>query len=647
MQTKRPPESRPLQAYWFVAGIFVATFFAYLPSLSGGFLWDDDGHVTTPSLRSITGLGRIWFEPGITQQYYPLLHSAFWLESQFWADNPLGYRLVNLLLHATSACLFAAVLRRLSVPGAWFAAFLFALHPVCVESVAWISEQKNALSLVFYLGAALIYLRFEETRRPRTYVIATALFVAALLTKTVTATLPAALLVVAWWRRGGLEQRRDIFPVIPWFVLSIGAAIMTSWFEKVYIGAEGELFTLSWVERMLLAGRIAWFYLEKLALPLNLTFIYPRWEIDASVGWQWLFLVGAVAVSVYMFVRKRRAILACWLLFVGSLTPALGFINVYPFVYSYVADHFQYLACLAPLAGAAALLTRWTTRLPRVAAMAIALGLPVLLGVLTLLQSRMYRDEFTLYETTLERNPSSWMAHTNLARLLTDSGRPLEAIPHLEKALRLRADLPEAENNLGYTLTVLGRSREGIPHLQRALALKPQYIQAYNNLGHAYVMTGDLDAAIKTFREALRREPKEAGTYFNLGLALAQSDRTCEAIPEFERAVKLRPDYADAELNWGIGLMLTGSFPAAVPHFERAIELDPDSARYHALYARALAGASRWRDAEYHYSQSLEIDPAQADVHLGLAGVLRQLGRSEEAALHYQEAGRLQQATIR
>ena len=191
---------------------------AYWPVFRAGFIWDDDAHVTRAELQSLHGLWRIWFDLGSTQQYYPVLHGAFWLEHRLWGDAPLGYHLANVLFHATSACLFALALRRLAAPGAWFAGFLFALHPVCVESVAWISEQKNTLSLVFYLLAAHAYLHFDA-RRARgqrggagLYLLATGLFLLSLLSKTVTATLPAALLVVAWWRRGRLSWKGDLLP---------------------------------------------------------------------------------------------------------------------------------------------------------------------------------------------------------------------------------------------------------------------------------------------------------------------------------------------------------------------------------------------------------------------------------------------------
>ena len=282
---------RPMHQAWLWLLLFCATLFANLPTIRGGLLWDDDAHVTRPALQSLHGLWQIWFELGTTQQYYPMLHSAFWLEHRLWGDSTTGYHLVNVALHATAACLFALILRRLSIKGAWIGAFLFALHPVSVESVAWISEQKNTLSTLFYLSAMLAYLRHDEEARSaphispltRHYFLAFALFLAAMLSKTVTVTLPAALLVVIWWRRGKLEWKTDVLLLAPWIALGLAMWLFTSWVERRFIGAEGADFTLNLLQRCLLAGRVVWFYLSKLLWPTNLMFIYPRWEVSAAV----------------------------------------------------------------------------------------------------------------------------------------------------------------------------------------------------------------------------------------------------------------------------------------------------------------------------------------------------------------------------
>ena len=264
---------------WICALLLVViTVLAYQPVWHGGFIWDDDAHVTSPQLRSLDGLARIWIQLSATQQYYPLVHSAFWLEHRLWGNSPLGYHLVNILLHAFAALLLARLLQRLKIPGAWLAAAIFALHPVQVESVAWVSELKNTLSGTFYLGAALAYLRFDQSRRRGDHALALGLFLLGLMSKTVIATLPAALLVVCWWQRGRLSWRRDALPLVPFFVTGVAAGLFTAWVERHFGGAQGSEYDFSIVERFLIAGRAIWFYLGKLCWPVNLVFMYPRWR---------------------------------------------------------------------------------------------------------------------------------------------------------------------------------------------------------------------------------------------------------------------------------------------------------------------------------------------------------------------------------
>lgn len=634
---------------WLFPLLFVVTLFAYWPALSAGFIWDDAGHVTRPDLQSLSGLFRIWFEVGATQQYYPLLHSAFWFEHKIWGESALGYHLLNTLLHAANACLFARLLQRLAIPGAAFAALLFALHPVCVESVAWISEQKNTLSTLLSLSAVLTYLNFHhtdfrvqnskpETQNPklRTYLLATFLFAAALLTKSVTATLPAALLVLLWWRQGSLHFRRDVLPLLPWFALALAAGLHTAHFERAHIGAEGAAFELTFAERLLLAGRIPWFYLGKLLWPANLIFIYPRWSLDTSSLAQWLFVLATlVLLSAALFASQRkpwgRGALTALLLFGGTLFPVLGFFNVYPFLFSYVADHFQYLAALPLFAAFASVATSASTWLshqsptsptqnpkpktqnPRSEAQprtqnpklktyssVTAFLLVVGLGSLTFQQSRTYHDTLTLWQTTAARNPSAWIAHNNLALALTERSRIQEAITHLETALALRPDYPQALSNLGDNLTRVGRPRDALPHLERALALQPNFADAHNNLGAAYAALDRYTDAIPAFERAVALNPRLAVAHRNLGFAIAASGRNADAVPHFTRAVELAPRDPQAHLGLAIALLLSNRFAAAEPHFNRAIELDPENPAHRLALARALTAQDRSAEAETH-----------------------------------------------
>jgi protein O-mannosyl-transferase len=508
------------------------TFAAYAPAIGGAFIWDDDAHVTKAALRSVAGLGRIWFELGATQQYYPVLHSAFWLEHRWWGDSPLGYHLANVALHALAAGLFGLLLGRLRSAQAiaaasdrtaggvdWIAAAIFALHPVGVESVAWIAEQKNTLSAVFYLLAALAYLGFNPpdnraALRWPYYGLAFVCFGLAVLSKTVTATLPAALLVVLWWQRGRLSWRREVGPLLPWFGLGVGAGLFNAWVERVYIGAHGVEFALTFPQRCVLCGRAIWFYAGKLLWPTDLVFIYPRWTLVSAVPSQWLGLIGAGAVTaaLWAFRRRARGPLAGWLVFVGTLFPALGFFNVYPFIFSYVADHFQYLASMGLIALAAGACARIPGRKWRVAVVALLLGV---LASLTWRQCRVYRDAQTLYEATLERNPDAWLAHLNLGNILLEQGRLAAALAHY-------------------------RAAEG---------LEPDYPSTHFNLGRELQGEGQDAAAIPEFGEVLRLNPADAEACNDLGVSLANNGRWDEAKAQFEQAVRLRPDYPVARAN--------------------------------------------------------------------------------------------------
>jgi len=617
---------RPRVAAWFSVfpAILGATLIAYWPALKGGFIWDDNAHVTAAALRSFHGLWRIWFSVGATQQYYPLLHSAFWLEHRLWGDAVLGYHLVNLAQHALAACLVVLIVRRLALPGAWLAGLVFALHPVCVESVAWISEQKSTLSAVFYLSSAFIYLGFDCTRRRSSYLWASGLFVCALLTKTVTATLPAALLVIFWWQRGRLDWRRDVRPLLPWFAIGAAAGLFTAWVERTYIGAQGADFAITPLQRLLIAGRVPWFYAAKLLWPANLIFTYPRWKIDPAAWWQWLFPLGTLAVGVGLWWRPaRRGALAGMLFFAGTLFPVLGFLNVYPFRFSWVADHFQYLACLGliiPLVGQARSLQR--ARSP------LLFLLPLLLlAILTFRQSAMYGDTETLYRATISRNPQSWMAHNNLGVALSKlDGRSSEAIDEYQAALRIKPDYAEPHNNLATIYSRQGRLPEAVSEVQQALNIQPDYPEAQVNLaGFLSRMPGRQSEAIAIYQAVLRAHPNHAEAHNNLGLALSDiPGRLPAAIAELEAAVRLEPDNARMHDNLASALArMPGRLPDAVAEVRAALEIAPDDPQAHDFLGRSLSQLpGRLPDAIGEFETALRLAPDFAQAHNDLGVVL-------------------------
>jgi len=587
---------------WFFCLILaVVTMLAYQPAWHGGLLWDDDNCTTPLELRSVDGLRRIWFQPRATAQYYPLLFSSYWLQQRLWGDSPSGYHLVNLLLHIGCVVLVLKILRFLRIPGAELAAIIFALHPVNVETVAWISERKNALSGIFALAATFSYLKFDENRSRRSYALAIGLFLLGLLSKTAIVTLPLAWLVIFWWKRGAISWRRDVVPSIPFFFLAVAAGLVTRWFENTGIGYKATILDLSMLDRCLIAGRAFWFQLSNLFWPSNLMFVYPRWEINAAVWWLYLFPIGVLLLLLILWSLRRwsRAPLAGALVYLLLLLPSLGFLNIYFFIYSFVADHWQYLACLGiitPCASGIVLLTARLKAWQSLLEPGIMLVLAGVLFVLTWQQSRMYTDIETLYRTTIARNPECWMAQVNLGNILykanrireamdlfkqasrikpaiahysvgnalMDKGRTSEAIEEYRQALRVNRDYAEAYNNLGSALLLIGRTSEAIDQFEQALLINPDYAEAQNNLGNALVQTGRALEAINHYKNALRMTPTSASAHNNLGAALAQMGRIPDAIKEVKAALRINPGYVDARNNLAKLEALQNSSPTKV-----------------------------------------------------------------------------------
>ncbi len=572
------PEASPARGRTLAeaALIVLATLAAYAPVYRAGFIWNDSDYVTAPALQSWSGLGRIWFQVGATEQYYPLLHSAFWIEHRLWGDAPIGYHLLNVALHATSAALLLVLLRRLAIPGAWLAALVFALHPVCVESVAWISEEKNTLSTVFYLLAALGYLRYDDERRPRRYALAALFFLLAVLSKTVTATLPAALLVLAWWRKGTLSWRRDAVPLLPWFAFGAAAGLFSGWVERHYIGAEGSAFALSGLERLLLASRATWFYAGKLVWPADLIFFYPRWTITSASAAAYGYLVAVLAAfAVLAAVRSRwRAPLAGALFFVGTLFPTLGFFNVYAFIFSYVADHWQYLASLGLIVPVCAGLALAGGGLARPVRRAAAAALLLVLAVLTWRQAGMYSDMVTFYRTTIEKNPGAFQAHSNLGAYLAQHKLP-GAVAEYEAALKLNPDYVPAHYNLGVALLDAGRPADAAAQLEKALGTNHRD-EVHQYLGEAYAdLHRDAEAAVQ-YRIATRLEPNNQAAWLGLGNALVRLNQPGPAAAAFAAAVRELPPDPEQAFALADSLAALGQYPAAEEAYRRGLAKVPD-----------------------------------------------------------------------
>jgi Tfp pilus assembly protein PilF len=622
---------------------------AYSYTLSCGYIWDDDDWVVNnPMLNDLAGLKTIWFKVKTNYQYYPFVYSSFWIERRIWGLNPMGYHAVNVILHASSAVLFWRVLENLKFRGAWLAAALFAVHPVGVESVAWITERKNVLSAVFYLGAALLYVRYaglnrhsdlashnkEQSSLRRCYVGAFLLFVAALLSKTVTCSLPAALILLTWWKEGRLSWSM-VKPTFPFFAIGMAFGLTTAWLERTQVGATGDEWTATFAERTIIAGRAVWFYAGKLLWPQNLAFSYERWAIDVSDWRQWLFPTAAIAIVAALWLgrhRVGRGPLVAVLFFGGTLFPALGFINVYPMRFSFVADHFQYHASLGLLALGGWIFTRALARLSQpLARVAIQASLLGLLGWVTWQQTQVYLNVETLWRDTLRKTPDSFLAHHNLASYLQGTGQVEPAIQHYRQAAKIYPDcvtlmnlafllhrngqyeealvyysrafslpvrpanskyLCMAATDYGELLMRAGKPQEATGVLGLALTLDSTNTRVLMNLGHAFAAGAQHAEAAQCFSSVTIMEPSNAEAYYGLGTALAMMGQVDEALTQYRKVSALLPNNADVHNNIGSLLASRGRTAEAVLEFEAALRITPTHQQAGENLKRAKAEAS-------------------------------------------------------
>lgn len=614
-----PPVQGGARTFLFAAGaILLLTFVAYLPAIRADFIWDDDDYITrNATLTSLDGLRRIWCELGAVPQYYPLVHTTFWIEHKLWGFWPSGYHLTNVLLHAMSAVILWRILRRLEVPGAWAAAAVFALHPVCVESVAWITERKNVLSGVFYLAGVLAALRFAgfgsdrpDTRTSydwRFYPVVILLFGGAVLSKTVAASMPAAVLLVFWWKKGRLD-RHDWLAMIPLLAAGLAMGQLTAWMERHRVGAMGQDWALSFVDRCLIAGRAVWFYLGKLVWPTRLTFVYPRWVIDSTAAWQYLFPLGVlVALAALWMLRRRigRGPLVAALFFGGTLLPALGFVNIYPMRYTFVADHYQYLASIGPIVLGVAFFASRRQSDGSAPGWRRPLGVAVLmlLSLLDWRQTRIYANEETLWRDTIAKNPHCWMAHSNLGGILEHSGRFPDAAICFTESLRIRPDDYQLLNNLANVLAKMGRLAEASERYSEALRRGPNDARVHHNLAGVLATSGRIDEAIRHYRVAIQLQPDLSDSYGRLADLMAARGQTDEAMSLYSRAIDLRPEGLGPlnNLSW---LLATrpgarpGDAARAVFLAERACELTRHAQpMFLDTLAAAYAAAHRYDEA--------------------------------------------------
>jgi len=508
----------------------------------------------------------------------------FRFERAWWGLSPTGYHFVNILLHLANALILWSLLARLRVPGAWLAGAIFALHPVQVESVAWITERKNVLMGLFFLLTIRAWVEFVDKQTKHRwffYVLALLLYALALFSKTTACTLPAALLLILWLQGRRINQRQLVQPV-PFVVLALGMGLLTVWWERYHQGTRGPLFAISPPERLLIASRAIWFYLGKLFWPSNLTFIYPRWIVSPThlLEYAWLAALGGLC-AVISFARRYvgRSLEVAALFFVATLSPVLGFIMLYTFRYTFVADHYQYLASIGPIALASAGITTLAASFKesRHSIFGVAVCIVAALAVFTWRQSTMYADIEALWRTTIARNPGCWMAHNNLGIVLSEKGEIDEAIAHYRKTLEMSPDFADADYNLGNALLQKGEIDAAILHCQRAVTIQPNDPEAQVALGNALFQKGLIDESIVHYQKALAIRPYYVTAHYNLSSAFLKKGEIDEAIFHCRAVLSTQPEHADAHTILANAFLQKGEIGNAIGQYKKTLEIAPRS----------------------------------------------------------------------
>ena len=655
-----------------VAIIAVLVFVAYLPALNGGFILDDDVLLTkNPSIKAPDGLFQFWCttEP---YDYWPATNTALWIEWRLWAMNSTGYHVTNLILHVIESLLIWIIMRKLSIPGAFLAAVIFALHPVNVESAAWIAQRKNMMSLLFFLLSILWYLKVHITTaslgmaparshggpwervmenaarshggpwervtgpwplapspRPLFYWLSLAAFVLAMLSKGSAAILPILLLAIVWWLRprgtvpifadhasmvpGKSGQspsisRWDIVRTVPFFAVAAALTAVNLWFQSH--GEEVIVRNADFTERVLGAGAVVWFYLYKAILPFDLAFIYPQWRIEAGNPLWWLPLVGALAVTAALWRYRKR-----WS---RPLLFAWGFFCV----------------ALAPVMGFTDVgFMKYSLVADHYQHIAI-IGVIALAAASWSVWRRRAREGKYLAATVVALVVAGSLAFLTYRQ----SEIYRDNITLYTATLEKNPNCWMAHNNLGNILIQAGRPRDAIEHCQRALELNFNYAKAHYNLGTALKAIGQYQQSVEHFEQALKLDPDYAEVHYNYGNILIHGGQPLEAIEHYQHALRTKPNFTEAHNNLGVALADIRRFSEAIEHYNQALILDPGYAEAHNNLGSALDHAGRLPEAIEQYEQAIRLKPDYDTAYSNLVLAYAKTGRSADAIAAAQKA---------
>jgi tetratricopeptide (TPR) repeat protein len=684
---RKPPaasvrRTQALVAFAGAAAIAAAAVFIYLPSISGGFILDDN-HLLTESLfvKSADGLYFFWCTTRPVD-YWPMTNTTFWLEWRMWGMHPTGYHFTNLILHIVESWLIWIILRKINIPGAFWAALIYAVHPVNVEATAWIAQRKETTAMLFFLLSMLWYCkaggftapaeqalagRREEGREweksrfssfilhPSSfgawYWLSLTAFVLAMFGKGSVAILPLLILWIMWWLRpagtgpvcpaGNIEPspsgailemlkrfwppytRRDIVWIAPFFLVAAVLVWVNIWFQT---HGTGEIVrTCGFLERLLGACGAVWFYLYKAFFPLRLCFVYPQWEIAARELKWWAAFAGLLAVTAVLWWYGKtwsRPLLFAWGFFGAALLPVLGFTDIGFMKFTLVADRYQHIALIGMITLTAAGLGTWMRRTrgrPRTAATALALLAVGSLAFLAFRQSSLYRDAQTLYPATISLNPDCWLVRNNLGGALYQKARDNEAMQQLEKAKELY--------------------NEAMRQFDKAVRLNPDYADARSNLAVGFIRVGRFNDAIKQCEEALRiKHNQYPEAHHNLGISLSNVGRPVEAIEHFKQALAQTPSYPDAENAMGSALVQIGRYNEALEHVNKALKMQPNLANAEYNLGSIYKVMGKYQESLEHYARAVQMKRNEPIYHMALGEVLNQVGRYEEAIAQYRQA---------
>jgi tetratricopeptide (TPR) repeat protein len=629
--------------YWLPRCALIAALVAwiYAPSLNGGWIWDDNLIILrNPLLSESNGWWKIWTEPGRQFEYYPLTSTVQWVEWQYWANQTLGYHVVNVALHFANALLVWRLLGKFGLKLAWIGGLLFAVHPVQVESVAWIVELKNTLSLFLLLLAMGLYLDFEQKREPRAYGRALVFFALALFAKLSVVLLPIVILLHAWWRRGRIVWD-DIKTSAPFFAVALVVGLITivggEWSKQFgnlppdYLPAGGAL------GRLVLVGQEGAFYFSKVFLPVGLLPVYPMWPVRVASPGSYLPWLALVIALGWLWAKRndwgRHALLGLGF-FLVNLAPCPGFIPSPNMGYAWVMDHFLYLPIIGLIGLVVAAMEHLSRQTP---AFVYPLGLATFVITLAMAwesqgYAKSFLDEQTFWARTLQQNPEAWVAYEDLSSINLKQGRLDEALAQCQRLLALKPQLSDGHYNMGSILDKMGQPDASLAEYRRAAQLSPADSEIYVNEGGLLLKMGRTDEAVAAYEQAKNLLPNSPELQYNIGSLWLTSGHVAQAIEPLQRAVQLDPDLAPAHENLGSALAQTGHLPEAAKEFAAAVEINPGYVIARSNLALALAQTGHIQEAIDQFQQVLALDPQNALAQSSLTKL--QLFQQQHPAVH-------------